>query len=97
MYTDKISTVYIYSFIISERIYTQMQILKWQHAFTFFVKSFNSVKEHYFYCNINRNFVTNTSELNVIVDNENLYDIFISFKHCTKNLLKYKGLCNIKI
>jgi hypothetical protein len=56
-----------------------MKILKWQHAYTFFVKSFNSVKEQCFYFNINRNFVTNTYELNVIVDNENYYDIFLSY------------------
>jgi hypothetical protein len=41
-----------------------MQIVKWQHAYTFFLKSFNSIKEQYFYFNINRNFVTSTSELN---------------------------------
>jgi hypothetical protein len=75
----KISTVYIYPFIISERISIQMKILKWQHAYIFFVKSFNSVKERCFYLNINRIILKSTSELNVIVDNGNIYDIFVSY------------------
>ena len=56
-----------------------MQIVKWQHANAFFVKLFDSVKERYLYCNINWNFVTNTSELNIIADNENFSDIFVSY------------------